>query len=201
VHARYGYVVAKPRFVPHDDGLRLANVPLVNRPKQVAEAGPEWSGLERSFYLARLVSRWKNVSLLRRAGEVVGLSQLETGRVGRYFDPQALRAKGWPITVRLLEALKSDTLEAGTQLVVFYIPTPAMGPEDEALATMLGEACAASSIAFLDPTERFRAESASSVEATGSGLYHPKDGHWNAAGHALAARLLAEFLVTQGLTD
>jgi hypothetical protein len=198
-HTRYGFITPKPRFVVEGDELRLANVPITERPRQVADTEPELGPLERSFYVARLLGRWRNVPALRRLGATLGLAEPAPGAGGSYFDAQALRGEGWSITTRLLEQLAREVGAAGSRLVVFYVPTPAMDAQDEALAGMLGEACAEIGAPFVDPLARFREEDARLVEESGRGLYYPRDGHWDEAGHALAAQLLAESVLEQPL--
>jgi oligoribonuclease NrnB/cAMP/cGMP phosphodiesterase (DHH superfamily) len=54
--------------------------------------------------------------------------------------------------------------------------------------------CAAERLRCLDLTPTFRQRA-----AQGEQLYFRLDGHWNAAGHALAADLIYEYLAAQGL--
>ena len=54
--------------------------------------------------------------------------------------------------------------------------------------------CAAQNVRCLDLTPAFRQHA-----AAGEQLYFRSDGHWNVAGHALAANLVYDYLAVQGL--
>lgn len=126
-------------------------------------------------------------------------------------DAERLWDEAWLATRRLLIEMDRVARDAGAKLVVLLVPADfqvvpqaqaalrAAYPDapfdplriDRELAAFLAER----GIPFLDPTPEFVR-----VQAEGRPLYYAlEDRHWNAAGHALASELLAEFLVERGL--
>jgi acetyltransferase AlgX (SGNH hydrolase-like protein) len=109
----------------------------------------------------------------------------------------------WSITQALLRRMKQETGERGARFVIFYVPTRIeLSPEEwknEHLPSVydpgevsrrLDAICKAEAIPYIEPSEDFR-------EAAKQGpLYYPHDPHWNAAGHHLAGKLLAEYVRT-----
>jgi len=126
-------------------------------------------------------------------------------------DAERLWDEAWLATQRLLVETDRVARDAGARLVVLLVPADfqvvpgaqaavrAAYPDapfdpqriDRELAAFLVER----GIPFLDPTAEFVR-----VQAEGRPLFYAlEDRHWNAAGHALAAQLLADFLVGRGL--
>ncbi|HLV34591.1 MAG TPA: hypothetical protein VKY59_05750 [Spirillospora sp.] len=64
----------------------------------------------------------------------------------------------------------------------------------DSAAARLAQIAADNGIAFLNLLPGFRAEA-----EQGHMLYFPADGHWNAAGHQLAARLIHDYLIETNL--
>jgi SGNH hydrolase-like domain, acetyltransferase AlgX len=60
------------------------------------------------------------------------------------------------------------------------------------VAERLAEVCRELSLPLVDP----RAELRETESASRSG-YHPRDGHWNETGHAIAARVVAPQVIAQ----
>lgn len=96
--------------------------------------------------------------------------------------------------------MKQKTVERGIGLVVLYVPTEMeLFPEEwrnylpadfdrSKVARRLVEICKSEGLACIEPSDRFR-------EAAKQGsLYYLHDGHWNAAGHHLAGKILAEYV-------
>jgi lysophospholipase L1-like esterase len=192
VHSRYGYLVDKPLFELDGDRLRVGNLPLEARPRQVLDTERDPGFWQRNSLVLRLLARWRNVPSLYGLAFRLGLVEGDPLRLGPEFDPSDIL--GWPMTQRLLEALDVEVSRAGGQLVVFYVPTRSLGGGDEVLAGMLRAFAAPREIPFVDPIARFRDETDALTARTGRGLYFPLDGHWNENGHRLAAEILANVL-------
>jgi len=119
-------------------------------------------------------------------------------------------ARWWSLTEALILRLRDEVEEVGSDFLLFYVASkPAiyddvwddvrrayrMSEEEwspTADADMLRVICDRGSIDCLISVERFRAgrTQLGSPEA----LYYPIDGHWTAAGHGLAARLIQRWL-------
>lgn len=121
-----------------------------------------------------------------------------------YAPPSPAMERSWTAMHAILERLARDVRERGGRLIVIYNTAKqevdarlferAVGgpsePLDVALpARRLGEICAALGIAYLDPTEAFRAQ-----DAPAKTLFLRRDPHWSAAGHRVAGRLAAEMI-------
>jgi len=124
--------------------------------------------------------------------------------------PDAETAARWRVTEALLVELRDRARAAGSRFVVFWVPSKAAVHDDvwgatreayrmsdeawspTADADMLRAICGRASLECLVPLEEFRARSAALGEP--GALYFPIDGHWTAAGHALAAEVLASAL-------
>jgi len=123
--------------------------------------------------------------------------------------------KMWDITAALLAALKRDVESDNGRLVLFYIPANGeltdrgwqLSLEEYQgarrtwrrgrILSRLREVAQQEGIPLIDP-------SAPLAEAQASWLhpaYYPEDGHWNALGHAIAAREIARFLGEKGLVS
>lgn len=107
----------------------------------------------------------------------------------------------WTITQALLRKLKKETEQRGIRLLIFYVPTRVELSLDEWSSAQLppdydpGEVarrlvgiCTAEGIAYIEPSDRFKAA------AKQASLYFHRDPHWNAAGHHLAGEILAEYV-------
>lgn len=117
-------------------------------------------------------------------------------------------ARGWSLTQQALLQTQADVEAAGVQLVIVLIPSkeliywdmlrqrlanPAAYDLAEPIRTLL-TFCQAQKLHCLDLAPAF-----SDHAKAGEELYFRQDAHWNAAGHHLAAQLIAGYLKQQDL--
>jgi hypothetical protein len=113
-------------------------------------------------------------------------------------ETEELKRK-WNIVRALLHKMKQESEQRGVGLLIIYIPSRIELFSDEwnnahlppdydpgEVARRLVEICKAEGIAYIQPSDRFKA-AAKQVP-----LYYKRDPHWNAAGHHLAGEILAE---------
>jgi lysophospholipase L1-like esterase len=109
-------------------------------------------------------------------------------------------AREWSITQALLRKMNQEAGQHNTRLIVLYVPTrielspaewnSAHLPSDyepSVVVRRLADICQVEGIPYLDPSDRFSATGANH-------LYYPRDPHWNAAGHHLVGKILAEHI-------
>lgn len=141
--------------------------------------------------------------------------------------PEIEASRGWQLTEQALREIKTECETNGAELLFVFVPEKAQvywplaersfsaaelqaavnfyWPPSEtpltieavhaqrlALNEVLQDFCARERIPMLDLTARLERE----VEA-GRGMYTPDDPHWNATGHEVAAREIAEFLASK----
>jgi hypothetical protein len=113
----------------------------------------------------------------------------------------------------VLSELDRSVRAAGAELVVLLIPDQ-FQVDDDLAATLLDlhgvdpsqfaralpqrklvQFFEESGIRFVDPLRRFRSRSRT------QDLYLPRDTHWNPAGNQLAARMLVDYVVAEGLVE
>ncbi|MBN1642172.1 MAG: SGNH/GDSL hydrolase family protein [Anaerolineae bacterium] len=111
--------------------------------------------------------------------------------------------RGWQLTEAALRETQDLAQEHGATLVVVFVPSrehvywpflqAIMSDVDvqqlDDVEARLAGICARSGIAYLDLLPGLRAHT-----ADGSLLYFAVDGHWNAAGHDVAAHLIYDYL-------
>ncbi|HYU41263.1 MAG TPA: hypothetical protein VEQ84_03865 [Vicinamibacteria bacterium] len=136
--------------------------------------------------------------------------------------------RGWQLTRETVERMQPLCRGAGAELVMMFVPFKSqvylpllrrsfpreelekalgfyfrgetspvdveqMGRHRLAQNELLGSLCSELGIAFVDLTPALETEVSS-----GRNVYFPDDAHWNAAGHEVAARVLADFLQGHG---
>ena len=115
---------------------------------------------------------------------------------------------GWPLTRQALLDTLAHTEQSGATLVILIVPSKEQvyweqfrqvaalptGYNVDQIIEPVRQFCARKSVHCLDLTEPFRAEA-----NRGKQLYFSIDIHWNAQGHALAARIVGDYLHQENL--
>lgn len=166
----FKYGMDKPRFVEEAGALRLDHVP-------VPPPAPD----------ERLRSWLKRHSALVRAGTIARHELLVRLDRGQGHGPQPATEEERRITRLLLERFAAEMEARGLPFLVALVPTR---PDDAAWLRSVADALG---VPFLDlgpAFERSLAQGRGPLQIEG-------DGHWNAEGHAVAARAMAPFLRAQ----
>lgn len=108
---------------------------------------------------------------------------------------------GYRITVRLLAEMNTLSERHGAQFFVVYVPSPsemsgqpADDPYARAVHEMIADVCRRANIPLIDLVPRFHEET-----MRGARLIFAHDRHWNAAGHQLAAEIILDSPLFDGL--
>jgi len=195
-----GRKYAKPRFVLQDGQLHLTNVP----PPQPS-AGPLKS-------LSKLLER---SYLYRFAREV--LERSPPDELPTYFqvyqtDYTPEWEEAWKVTEAILVEMQRATESVGAQMLVCYLPDQvqvsdsrwnqivphggeASSYDRDKPNRLLEELCARHGISYLDLTPAFRQH----IAAGRPHPYFPVNAHFSVEGNRLAAQLIYDYLVEQGL--
>lgn len=195
-----GRKYAKPRFVLRDDQLHLTNVPP---PQPSANPLKSLSKLLQWSYLYRFASEMLTKS---SPGELPEYCQVyQTNYTSEWEE-------AWKVTEAILVEMQRLAERAGAQLFVCYLPEQnqvsdslwnqiaihsgeAISYDRERPNRLLGELCARHGIPYLDLTPAFRQH----IAAGGPYPYFPVNAHFNVEGNRLAAGLIYQYLVEQGL--
>jgi len=194
----------RPFFVPDGKGgiaLRPGAAPPPDRLEAVRP------------HLRRLVSYnlIENFLLWHEAREQEQ-AQIGKNRPTYLPDPPEEWDEAWWVTEQILGRVRESARAIGAELVV--VAAPSFYQVDDAAWNelikstrdrdlyrqdvpnrRLAEIAERQGLRFLDLLPSIR-----QAQAAGSGLYFPADGHWTSAGHAFAARQIAEYLSATGLT-
>lgn len=186
---------SRPYFVLEGEAVRLAGTPVP------APSGPSrtlHATLENHSWLFRVLlwgRDWVRSGLL----DPVDLSPLRRGKRAR---PEA-SVPGAAVTEAIVRMARDDCAERGVRFVVLLVPSrwivrPALrgldrAPVDERLYETAAALCARAGVETIDPRGAL-----SRSEERGEPAYHAMDMHWNARGHALVGRLVADALSRGG---
>jgi lysophospholipase L1-like esterase len=195
-----GRKYAKPRFVLQDGQLHLINVPPPQPPANPLKSLSKL--LERSY-------------LYRFARQVLETSSPE--ELPAYFqvyqtDYTPEWEEAWEVTEAILVEMQRLAESADAQLFVCYLPEQnqvsdskwnqmalysgeASSYDRERPNHLLGELCARNGIPYLDLTPAFRQH----IAAGKPYPYFPVNAHFNVEGNRLAAQLIYEYLLEEGL--
>jgi len=178
----------KPAFELRDGALVLRNVPV---PERASGGAPDSVAEQRRFAGLRafLWSHSRLYALLRRQFGA-GLMRASDARPPWLAACQA-DTPAWELTRALFTELAAAALRQGTRAMVLLIPDARgllPGAPDDCQRAAL-RACDEAGLPALDLTPALRA-----AAGAGGRPYFPRDGHWTAAGHALAAEQLAAFI-------
>lgn len=162
------FVYAKPRFQIVDGHLQVIGVPVPDKRAQTAASTfePVKKRLRPLATYALVQSTLHNGWRIPNRADALDL-------------PPPLDPAAYTTTAALLEALDADVRAHGATFLVALIPT------DPVMAGHLATICQTLGIAFLDLQPTFK-------DQADVRLVH--DGHWNAKGHAIAARAVAPFV-------
>ena len=176
----------RPLFALQDGRPVVTNLPL---PERLQGRVADW--IDEHSRAASFLSYQLALLKERRRGRAPDDESPAPVAPGAAVDPGTL--PGREVTRALLVAMSDLGRAAGAELSVVYVPAPEDVRDDlggtyvDAVRAMVEETCRTAGIPFLDLAPRFRARA-----AEGAALFIPRDGHWSAAGHALAAEVIQE---------
>lgn len=142
----------------------------------------------------------------READDEAGPRVADELSVFQKEEPPATR-NAWVMTEAILHEMDETASEAGARFIAFHIPFKGVVYEEDwaPILSRLGipqdqldesrvkdrflAICAARGLDCIEPTEEFQTVAARAPN--GERLYYVQDNHWNAGGHALAAKILA----------
>ncbi len=136
-----------------------------------------------------LSSRSHLLNLVRYRVAAMNYRELNR-KVSQSTKPETVVAEHNRMTRLLLDRFQRSCAERGSRLVVMFMPPPRAGEAGRWTAEMIAH-CETQGIPVLDLAPAFEA-----ARQEGLQTYYRFEGHWNAAGHAIAARALRDFLVT-----
>jgi hypothetical protein len=186
---------------------------IVERPR-VEFSALGWPLIRVREYIANhmhLYSVYSRLKTVRRSQ--VGAQALNSHLISLIRrEPDHWKTDGWEMTRQLLDRTRDVARAAGAQTAVFLIPlfiqasperlesflsSQGLSPSDIELdqpQRVMAEWGARAAVEVIDLAPDFR-----SAYAKGDSLYLVDDGHWNRAGHALAAEIVARELVRRSL--
>ena len=194
----------RPFFVPDGRGSIELRPGLVPPPDRLTAIRP----LLRKSVTYNLIENF----LLWHEAREQEQAQIGKNRPTYLVDPPADWDEAWWVTEQILGRARDSARAIGAELVVVAAPSYFQLDADawrwlvegdtrernvyrqDVPNLRLAEIAGRQGLRFLDLLPAIRAE-----HQAGAGLYFPADGHWNSAGHAFAARQIAEYLTASGL--
>ena len=225
----YFFDKAKPRFELSGGQLVLTSTPVSkNPPKQVrTEFERSSPGLisgakawltSYSLFYQWIRERVRGNPLLFQLSVRWGLSGKNLSGIPddfrvwkRHRDPDIDEA--WKLTEKLLLQLKQEAEKAGSDFVVFYVPSRGAIVPSQWMATLvrygladtqwnvnqvaedLRALCQKNKIALIEPTREFVAAANSPSGSQQKLLYYVMDSHWTPEGHRVAAQVMAQWIL------
>jgi len=159
----------KPRFAIEGDRLELTGVPVPDK-SRLAPAGP-------TEPLRKWLRPFATYAVVQAASRRIGAA---AARAPIDANPADAPAESDGVTAALLRALAREVRAAGADLTVALVPAT-----DARVAQRLGDICRTERIPFIDLAPAF---------SSARDVLLPFDRHWNARGHAVAARAVADAL-------
>ncbi len=182
----------RPLFELVDDRLVPQNLPLPPRLQNPIETFLDNHSRALLFFSYQF-------SVLQR--NIKDRFQGETTRPASMHDLDYTTLAGYRVTARLLTEMQTLSVQHGAQFFVVYVPTPsemssqpASDPYVRAVREMIADVCRRANIPLIDLAPRFHEET-----MRGARLIFAHDGHWNSAGHQLAAEILLDSPLFDGL--
>jgi hypothetical protein len=215
---------AKPLFVQEGETLKLTNVPvpdLVSHRKTPSSSliakMKDWCREHVKLYaLVRYVLTQTSLApeAKKSNGNGAGVPR-ELAVYKKEVSSDLVHA--WRMTELLIREMYNTATANGVRFLAFHIPILysiypheweaftaryhlAANDWDLNLVPQRFLAICQETVPCLDPTARFL-DAARAQAAENQRLYYHYDLHWNANGHALAAHILAEYVLTHGLVS
>ena len=185
-------------FVGNDPGEnadRVANIGPGGRVIPRATGQGPWqtarSGLSDRFILWNLLESGAFAKMPQQSAEQKGRTAASAVR-----DPSEERkSRGWRLSEDLLRLLRDYCAAREIPLMIVGIPMAAQLDSNESALTGLVDLGSRLDVPTVDLLPQFKRASLEAVDS----LYYPKDQHWTAKGHDLAARAVAAELRLRNL--
>lgn len=190
-------MVGKPLFIIDGAGnLSLSNVPVPYPERTLRDRFRVYDLIRTAIRSNRRLFSWALKT------EVARGKRPDDGEFKVYQGNETEELKReWNIARALLRKMKQETEQRRVGLLIFYVPSRSELFSDEwnnahlppdydrgEVARKLVGICRAEGIAYIEPSDQFKA-AAKQVP-----LYYHRDPHWNVAGHHLAGEILAEYV-------
>jgi SGNH hydrolase-like domain, acetyltransferase AlgX len=181
-------------YTGNDPGENFDWMKALNR--RDADAAPAPTSTMQE--LRKSLARWSALYALIESGVVAKLAPAPAPaeadaaplKVRRSIDPDR-KDRGWEISGDLMRQMRELCDDRGIRLMVVGIPTLENVLEDDRPSTPFLDVTQGAGTPAVDLLEPFRATSSAFRET----LYFPKDRHWTATGHELAAEHVADALL------
>ncbi len=229
----YFFDKAKPRFRKSGGRLVLTGTPVTQEPPAqprtemerpstgLVQGVKSWLTSHSLFY-GWIRERVRGNPLLFKLSIRLGMSGKNLSGIPDDFrawkrlrDPDIDEA--WKLTEKLLLELKTEAEGAGSDLIVFYVPSRGAIVPSQWMATLvryglredewnvnqiaqdLKAVCEKNRIPLIEPTQKF-IEAARGVAGSGPKLlYYVMDSHWTPEGHRVAAQVMAQRILAHPL--